>query len=225
MTMDVDLSGFVRQTDDGARGIDFAIDGMTCAACIVEIEQAMKKIPGVERARVNYSNSRLALGWKEEGLDPAKAVAATAFRYVAEGDAASFYWVERDFGYAVTGRLARERIQAIAPACSDDQINLLFSEDACYVLADSARCACDESNFFSFRHTASNCACRKAQALNRSASPQAGGRTLQFPFAIVSPFWLVHRIFMSTAFILAIFSVTSTVQVMVSPGKTGLRYF
>jgi anti-sigma factor RsiW len=49
-------------------------------------------------------------------IDPAKAVAATAFRYVAEGDAASFYWVERDFGYAVTGRLARERIQAIAQA-------------------------------------------------------------------------------------------------------------
>lgn len=49
MTMDVDLSGFVRQTDDGARGIDFAIDGMTCAACIVEIEQAMKKFPASRR--------------------------------------------------------------------------------------------------------------------------------------------------------------------------------
>ncbi len=74
MSIDVDLSGFVRQTDDGARGIDFAIDGMTCAACIVEIEQAMKKIPGVEKARVNYSNSRLALGWKDDALDPALAV-------------------------------------------------------------------------------------------------------------------------------------------------------
>ncbi|HMN72146.1 MAG TPA: heavy metal translocating P-type ATPase [Rhodoblastus sp.] len=72
--MDVDLSGFVRQTDDGARGIDFAIDGMTCAACIVEIEQAMKKLPGVDRARVNYSNSRLALGWKDDAVDPAAAV-------------------------------------------------------------------------------------------------------------------------------------------------------
>lgn len=74
MLMDVDLSGFVRQNDDGSRQIDFAIDGMTCAACIVEIEQAMKKIPGVQQARVNYSNSRLALGWKEDGLDPASAV-------------------------------------------------------------------------------------------------------------------------------------------------------
>ena len=74
MSLDIDLSGFVRQTDDGARGIDFAIDGMTCAACIVEIEQAMKKIPGVEKARINYSNSRLALGWKDETLDPALAV-------------------------------------------------------------------------------------------------------------------------------------------------------
>lgn len=74
MSTDIDLSGFVRQTDDGACGIDFALDGMTCAACIVEIEQAMKKIPGVEKARVNYSNSRLSLGWKDESLDPALAV-------------------------------------------------------------------------------------------------------------------------------------------------------
>jgi P-type Cu2+ transporter len=72
--MDVDLSGFVRESDDGLRRIDFAIDGMTCAACIVEIEQAMKKIPGVAQARVNYSNARLALGWKQDELDPAVAV-------------------------------------------------------------------------------------------------------------------------------------------------------
>ncbi|MDE2361569.1 MAG: cadmium-translocating P-type ATPase [Hyphomicrobiales bacterium] len=72
--MDVDLSGFVREGDDGARRIDFAIDGMTCAACIPEIENALKKIPGVAQARVNYSNSRLALGWKNDELDPAVAV-------------------------------------------------------------------------------------------------------------------------------------------------------
>ena len=74
MLMDVDLSGFVRQSDDGSRRIDFAIDGMTCAACIGEIEQALKKIPGVAQARVNYSNARLALGWKKDELDPAVAV-------------------------------------------------------------------------------------------------------------------------------------------------------
>ena len=74
MLMDVDLSGFVRQGEDGSRRIDFALDGMTCAACIVEIETAMKKLPGVEQARVNYSNSRLALGWKDEAHDPAVAV-------------------------------------------------------------------------------------------------------------------------------------------------------
>ncbi len=72
--MDVDLSGFVRTSDDGAQRIDFALDGMTCAACIVEIETALRKTPGVETARVNYSNSRLALGWKDETFDPAVAV-------------------------------------------------------------------------------------------------------------------------------------------------------
>lgn len=74
MLLDVDLSGFVRESDDGSRRIDLALDGMTCAACIVEIEQAMQKLPGVARARVNYSNSRLALGWKEGEFDPAVGV-------------------------------------------------------------------------------------------------------------------------------------------------------
>ncbi|MFV0279926.1 MAG: heavy metal translocating P-type ATPase [Rhodoblastus sp.] len=73
MAANVDLSGFVHQGEDGLRRIDFAVDGMTCAACIVEIEQAMRKIPGIEKARVNYSNSRLALGWRQDDLDPAGA--------------------------------------------------------------------------------------------------------------------------------------------------------
>lgn len=40
----------------------------------------------------------------------------TAFRIVEEGGTASFYWLDRGFGYTVTGRLPRERMLAIARA-------------------------------------------------------------------------------------------------------------
>lgn len=42
------------------------------------------------------------------------APAPTAFRFVGEGEASSFYWLDRDFGYALTSRLGREPLLAIA---------------------------------------------------------------------------------------------------------------
>lgn len=39
---------------------------------------------------------------------------AAAFRFVSEGGASSFYWVERGFGYALTGPLPRQRLLALA---------------------------------------------------------------------------------------------------------------
>ncbi|MDE2578348.1 MAG: cadmium-translocating P-type ATPase [Hyphomicrobiales bacterium] len=70
----VDLSGFVRPREDGLNELDFAVEGMTCAACIVDIEQALKKMTGVRQARVNYTNHRLAIAYDGAALDPAEAV-------------------------------------------------------------------------------------------------------------------------------------------------------
>ncbi len=38
----------------------------------------------------------------------------TAFRFTREGPAASFYWVDQGFGYALSGNLPRERLLALA---------------------------------------------------------------------------------------------------------------
>ncbi len=38
----------------------------------------------------------------------------TAFRFTREGPAASFYWVDKGFGYALSGNLPRERLLALA---------------------------------------------------------------------------------------------------------------
>ncbi|WP_051134135.1 heavy metal translocating P-type ATPase [Methylocystis sp. ATCC 49242] len=64
-----DFEAFVTRAGDGARRFEAAIDGMTCAACIGEIESGLRDLPGLESARVNYTNRRLALEWRDDGFD------------------------------------------------------------------------------------------------------------------------------------------------------------
>ena len=45
------------------------IEGMTCAACIGDIERGLRDLPGLVSARVNYTNRRLALEWRDENFD------------------------------------------------------------------------------------------------------------------------------------------------------------
>jgi Cu2+-exporting ATPase len=49
--------------------LDAAIEGMTCAACIGDIERGLRDLPGLVSARVNYTNRRLALEWRDENFD------------------------------------------------------------------------------------------------------------------------------------------------------------
>ncbi|MGO9022988.1 MAG: heavy metal translocating P-type ATPase [Beijerinckiaceae bacterium] len=74
MTTAVDLSSFVRHHDDGISAIDLVVDGITCAACIGEIEGVLKKLPGLARARVNYTTHRLTVEWKDGRLEPARMI-------------------------------------------------------------------------------------------------------------------------------------------------------
>ncbi|MGO8798160.1 MAG: heavy metal translocating P-type ATPase [Roseiarcus sp.] len=72
MTAGVDLSSFVRHHDDGTARLDLAVDGVTCAACIGDIEGALARLPGLLRARLNYTTRRLTVEWAEGTLDPAR---------------------------------------------------------------------------------------------------------------------------------------------------------
>jgi len=73
-----DLSGFVRQTGDGGAEIDFAVQGVTCAACIGKIEQTVSAMRGAPSARLNYTTRRLRVAWRDEHFAPADVAGALA---------------------------------------------------------------------------------------------------------------------------------------------------
>ncbi len=70
-----DLSHFVRHLQSGLDHIDLAVDGISCAACMMKIERGLATMPEITRARVNLTNRRLAVEWKHGALDPARVIA------------------------------------------------------------------------------------------------------------------------------------------------------
>jgi Cu2+-exporting ATPase len=73
-----DLSHFVEHLEDGSARINLAVDGLTCAACMFEIEGSLSAVPKVTRARVNLTNRRVAVEWRDETFDPGRVVARLA---------------------------------------------------------------------------------------------------------------------------------------------------
>jgi P-type Cu2+ transporter len=74
-TETLDLSMFVHRRD-GAAHMDLAVEDVGCAACIRKIEGGLKQVPGVVDARLNFTNRRLAVDWREEELSAAGVIAA-----------------------------------------------------------------------------------------------------------------------------------------------------
>ena len=68
MTEATDLSMFVRR--DGALAqMTLAVEGVGCAGCIRKIETGLKQVPGIVDARVNFTNRRLAVQWRDGAID------------------------------------------------------------------------------------------------------------------------------------------------------------
>uniref|UniRef100_UPI003BAD15A8 heavy metal translocating P-type ATPase n=1 Tax=Stappia sp. TaxID=1870903 RepID=UPI003BAD15A8 len=59
-----DWDAFVTLSPEGVAHMDLAVEGVTCAACMVEIERGLSAREGVERARLNLTSHRLAVDWK-----------------------------------------------------------------------------------------------------------------------------------------------------------------
>jgi len=67
-----DFSHYVRDLGSGLSHIDLAVEGVSCAGCMSKIERGLSAIPDVTLARVNLTDRRVALEWKQGALDPGR---------------------------------------------------------------------------------------------------------------------------------------------------------
>ncbi len=72
MTEALDLSLYAKPCSDGTLGMELAVEGIACGACINRIESAVKRLPGVTEARLNFTNRRLHVAWADGALEPAQ---------------------------------------------------------------------------------------------------------------------------------------------------------
>ena len=59
-----------RVEPDGRRRLELAVENITCAACIGDIERALKALDGVGGARVNYASRRVAVVYDPAAVAP-----------------------------------------------------------------------------------------------------------------------------------------------------------
>ncbi|OKO80360.1 heavy metal translocating P-type ATPase [Bradyrhizobium sp. NAS96.2] len=78
MQAEIDFSHYLRNAGAGLVHLDLAVEGINCAGCMAKIERNLSTIPDVTSARVNLTDSRLALEWKAGALDPALFVSRLA---------------------------------------------------------------------------------------------------------------------------------------------------
>jgi Cu2+-exporting ATPase len=72
----LDLSLYAKPTGNGTLGMELAIDGIACGACIARVESAVKRVPGVTEARLNFTDRRLHVAWADGALKPAEILRA-----------------------------------------------------------------------------------------------------------------------------------------------------
>jgi Cu2+-exporting ATPase len=76
MTESLDLSLYAKPAGDGTLGMELAVEGIACGACIARIETAVKRLPGVTEARLNFTNRRLHVAWIDRAFRPAQILQA-----------------------------------------------------------------------------------------------------------------------------------------------------
>ncbi len=119
--------------------LEFAVEGMTCAACVGRVERALQAVPGVERVAVNLATERAAVVY-----DPAAVTIDRLVQTVAE----------RGYGVTVHERTIAiggmtcascagrvERALRAAPGVLEAQVNLATEEAHVRYVAG----ACDEA--------------------------------------------------------------------------------
>jgi P-type Cu2+ transporter len=69
MTETRDLSYFVHHLDGGIARMELAVDGIRCGGCMRAIENGLTSIPQTIRARVNLTDRRVAVEWRDGSID------------------------------------------------------------------------------------------------------------------------------------------------------------
>ncbi|TDX66519.1 Cu2+-exporting ATPase [Methylosinus sp. sav-2] len=129
MTMDVDFSALATRDRNGALRVELALDGMTCAACIFEIEAALKAVPDLVAARVNYADRRLSLEWTAPTFD----FAAVSERLRRMGYRARPF--ERESGESAEREIARRLLRCLAVA-GFATVNVMMLSEAVWLGGD-----------------------------------------------------------------------------------------
>lgn len=75
MSGTADYSAFLKPHSDGRAVLDLAIEGIVSANAIADIESALASIPGLVRARLNFTTRRLSTEWTDTTCDPTPAIA------------------------------------------------------------------------------------------------------------------------------------------------------
>lgn len=73
-----DWDAFVTPGEEGRAHMDLAVEGITCAACMGDIERGLMRLPGVARARLNLTSHRLAVDWDAAAMGADLIVATLA---------------------------------------------------------------------------------------------------------------------------------------------------
>jgi Cu2+-exporting ATPase len=69
-------STFVREARAGILEAELVVEGMRCAACAWLVEQAIRRVPGVEAAHVTFATRRASVRWEAAGTKPSAILAA-----------------------------------------------------------------------------------------------------------------------------------------------------
>src|SRR5215471_2641824 len=72
MTEVRDFSHFTRHMEGGVARIELAVEGLRCGGCIRAIENGLMAFPETIRARVNLTDRRVAVEWREGNIDPVR---------------------------------------------------------------------------------------------------------------------------------------------------------
>jgi Cu2+-exporting ATPase len=72
MTERRDLSYFVHHLDGGIARMELAVEGIRCGGCMRAIENGLASIPQTTRARVNLTDRRVAVEWRDGSIDPTR---------------------------------------------------------------------------------------------------------------------------------------------------------